>query len=194
MRPRTVIALVGVAFALAVLSVTGRTLGAPRGMTDAQRRAVVAEVEAQLREAYDLSREDVTERLLSLYPDSGRVVSATGGQVITSRDSLAEGIRYFWENVGRNMREPRWIWESMIVDPLSPTAAVMTATYRVPHLTPQGHPHEIGGAWTAVLVKEGARWVILHEHLSDSPAPESGGIAQPAPTAPTVDTTLLRGP
>jgi ketosteroid isomerase-like protein len=59
----------------------------------------------------------------------------------------------------------------MRVDVLSPTSAVMTATYRVPHLTPAGQPHVIGGAWTAAFAKRAGEWVIVHEHLSDSPAP-----------------------
>jgi hypothetical protein len=27
----------------------------------------------------------------------------------------------------------------------------------------------IGGAWTAVFRREGSRWVIVQEHLSDTP-------------------------
>jgi hypothetical protein len=89
----------------------------------------------------------------------------------------------------------------MIVDVLAPDAAVMTATYRVPHLTPQGMPHVVAGAWTAVLVKRGGRWLIIQEHLSDAPATE---VAPPRDTTedhsqhdeprPMVDTSLLRVP
>jgi hypothetical protein len=57
------------------------------------------------------------------------------------------------------------------VDVLSRTAAVMTATYRVPHHTPRGDPHVIGGAWTAVFSRRNGEWVIVQEHLSDSPSP-----------------------
>lgn len=45
----------------------------------------------------------------------------------------------------------------------------MTASYRVPHLNPMNMPHTIAGAWTAVFVKRGGRWVIVQEHLSDAP-------------------------
>jgi hypothetical protein len=65
------------------------------------------------------------------------------------------------------MRNPKWEWTSMTVDVLAPDAAVMTSTYRVPHLTPTGMNHVIGGAWTAVFQKRGGRWVIIQEHLSD---------------------------
>jgi ketosteroid isomerase-like protein len=62
----------------------------------------------------------------------------------------------------------------MYVDVLAPGAAVVTTTYRVPHITPAGEPHVIAGAWTAVFQQRDGRWVIVHEHLSDvpfSPAP-----------------------
>lgn len=62
---------------------------------------------------------------------------------------------------------PKWVWTSLNVDVLAPDAAVMTSTYRVPHLTPMGMNHVIGGAWTAVFQKRGGRWVIIQEHLSD---------------------------
>lgn len=124
-----------------------------------------------VKDAYDFSKPDVVDRLLALYPDTGRVVSATGGRVVTSRDSLDAGIRSFWATVGQNMRQPRTEWGRMLVDVPSTRAAVMTAEYRVPHLTPRGEPHSIGGAMTLVFAKRGTRWVVIQEHLSDL-APE----------------------
>jgi ketosteroid isomerase-like protein len=58
----------------------------------------------------------------------------------------------------------------MHVDVLAQDAAVVTATYRVPHLTPRGMPHVIAGAWTAVFQRRAGRWVIVQEHLSDVPS------------------------
>lgn len=170
MRLRPVLALVALAVALALLSVAGPIGSRGGSLRAADRERVAAEVERELRTAYDFSRPDVTERLLAIYGDTGHVVSAAGGRMLTSRDSLASGIRYFWENVGRNMQEPEWIWDEMVVDVLSPASAVVTGTYRVPHLTPAGATHEIGGAITAVFVHDGRRWRIVQEHLSDLPA------------------------
>jgi hypothetical protein len=65
----------------------------------------------------------------------------------------------------------------MLFDVLSPTAAVMTAKYHVPHLTPRNMPHVVGGAWTAVFQKRGARWYIIQEHLSDSPPMSDSAMA-----------------
>jgi hypothetical protein len=163
----------------------------PGTVSDSDRRAIVDSLTRQVKAAYDLSQPNVQEHLLSLYPPSGRVVSASGGQVITSRDTLALGIKAFWENVGVNMRQPKWVWDQMIFDVLSPTAAVMTATYHVPHLTPRNMPHTIGGAWTAVFQKRGDRWYIIQEHLSDLPPMMSDSAAramQGMPNMPNMPT------
>jgi ketosteroid isomerase-like protein len=140
-------------------------------MSEAHRAAIADSLRQMVAAAYDFSKGDMVERLMSLYPDSGRVVSATAGRVSASRDTLEAGIRQFWQNVGRNMRNPRWTWGETHVEVLSPDAAVLTATYRIPHRTPEGAPHVIGGAWTAVFARRDGRWVIVHEHLSDAPAP-----------------------
>ena len=108
---------------------------------------------------------------MSLYPTTGRVVSASAGQVLASRDSIGLGIKQFWENVGVNMREPRWVWEEMLFDVPAPNVAVMTARYHISHLTPRNQPHTIGGAWTAVFEKRGDRWYVIQEHLSDRQSP-----------------------
>ena len=145
----------------------------PSGLTPAQAEEIRSEIRDEVTKAYDLSRPHIAANMLSLYPDSGRIVSATGGKIITSLDSLAGGVHYFWDNVGRYMQHPKWVWKQMIIDVLSPDAAVMTATYHIPHHTPRGEPHDIGGAWTAVFVRQGQRWVIIQEHLSDLPAPDT---------------------
>lgn len=140
------------------------------GLTHAQAEEIRAEIRDEVTKAYDLSRPNIADNMLSLYPDSGRIISATGGKILTTRDSLAGGIHYFWDNVGRYMQKPTWVWKQMIIDVLSPDAAVMTATYHIPHHTPRGEPHDIAGAWTAVFVRQGGKWVIIQEHLSDLPA------------------------
>jgi len=136
-------------------------------MTAAERKAIADSLKKLVVNAYDLSKPDPVKRLMSLYPDSGRVISASGGVITTTRQQLEQGIEAFWHYVGQNMKNPKWEWTSMNVDVLAPDAAVMTSTYRVPHLTPTGMNHVIGGAWTAVFQKRGGRWVIIQEHLSD---------------------------
>ena len=140
-------------------------------LSDARRAAIADTVKRTLVAACDLaSKGDVVARLMSLYPDSGPVISASSGHVTTRRAELERSIRQFWENVGQNMRDPKWEWGEMHVEVLSPDAAAVTATYRIPHLTPRGMPHVVGGAWTAVFERRGGRWVIVQEHLSDAPA------------------------
>jgi ketosteroid isomerase-like protein len=145
--------------------------------SDATQRAITDTLTGLIASAYDFSnRADVVGRIMRLYPDSGPVISASAGRIISSRDSLAAVIRRFWETTGSNMQSPRWEWGEVYVDVLAPDAAVMTATYSIPHYTPRGAPHIVGGAWTALWVKQHDRWVIIQEHLSDVPMamPASG--------------------
>ena len=136
-------------------------------MSASEKKAIADSLKRLVVNAYDLSKPDPVRNLMSLYPDSGRVISASGGVITTTRPQLEEAIKAFWTYVGQNMRNPKWEWTSMNVDVLAPDAAVMTSTYRVPHLTPMGMNHVIGGAWTAVFQNRGGRWVIIQEHLSD---------------------------
>lgn len=138
-------------------------------LSAADTAAIRSEVERALRDAYDLSKPAPLERMLSLYPASGRVVSANAGNVITSIDSVGNGIREFWHYVGVNMRDPKWEWTRVYVDVLSRDAAVVTGTYRIPHLNPDNQPHVLGGAMTMVFRRQGGRWVVIQEHLSDLP-------------------------
>lgn len=143
--------------------------GPDQGVTAAQRSAAERAIRSEVTAAYDFTRPDVVGNLMALYAPSGRIVSASGGRVTTSRDSLRMGINAFWENVGRNMRDPHVQWTSMYIDVLAPDAAVMTATYRIPHIQPNGMTHVFGGAWTAAFARRGGRWSIVQEHLSDDP-------------------------
>ena len=138
-------------------------------LTQAHRDSIAKEIDAKVRDAYDLSKPGAEQKMLALYADTGRIVSTSGGRAIASRDTIAEGIRLFWVNVGSNMKNPKWIWTHTYVDVLAPNAAVFTGTYRVPHLTPRGEPHEIDGAMTLVFTKRDGRWGVIQEHLSDAP-------------------------
>ena len=145
-------------------------------LTDAERKAIADTLRARIVAAYDLTKPgDAVARMMSLYPPTGNVVSASGGRVSVSRDSLEAGIRAFWQYVGQNMRDPKWIWVEMLVDVLARDAAVVTATYHVPHRTPRGDPHTIAGAMTVAFQRRGDRWSVVQEHLSDLAPPEPAG-------------------
>lgn len=141
------------------------------GIPEKERRAVADSIRKTVVAAYDLTKPNVVANMMSLYPGSGRVISAASGGVTTNRADLQAQVTSFWDGVGKYMQSPKWEWTSMNFDVLSRTSAVMTATYRVPHFTPVGKPHVIGGAWTAVFQLRNGRWVIVQEHLSDSPTP-----------------------
>jgi hypothetical protein len=162
--------------------------GSGSHMSVSEKAAIADSLKRLVVATYDLSKPDPVKRLMSLYPDTGRVISASGGVTTTTRPKLEEGIKAFWTYVGQNMRNPVWEWTSMNVDVLAPDAAVMTSTYRIPHLTPMGMNHVIGGAWTAVFQNRGGRWVIIQEHLSDVQSNPNLQMNEMNMTAPTTST------
>ena len=131
--------------------------------------ALADTLKARIAEAYDFSRPGVPERMSALYPDSGLVPSASGGQIIPSADSLRAGIAAFWQNAGQNMRDAKWVWGDVYVQRLGPDAAVLTGTWSIPHIAPNDQPHVIKGAWTAVFRRLDGKWMIVAEHLSTPP-------------------------
>jgi ketosteroid isomerase-like protein len=158
--------LLRLAAAALLLGACGRRAETP--LSGAERAAIADTLRAMVVSAYDLTKPgDRVARMMSLYPPTGNVVSASGGRASVSRDSLAAGIRAFWEYVGQNMRDPKWTWDEWHIDVLTRDAAVVTATYHVPHLTPRGNPHTIAGAMTEVFQRRDGRWRVVQEHLSD---------------------------
>jgi len=165
--------LSAIMIAAAAAGCTTESPGPPRagvlgvsGVSSEARRAIGDTVTRLVEEAYDFTRPDPVRRIMALYPDSGPVISASSGRISASRDTLESGIASFWEAMGRNMQQPKWVWGERHIDVLSPTAAVMTATYTIPHTAPSGAAHVVGGAWTAVFQKRDGAWRIIHEHLS----------------------------
>ena len=138
-------------------------------LSTSERAAIADSLKRLVTNTYDLSKPDAVARMMSLYPTEGPVISANSGRATTTRAALQSQVETFWQYVGSNMRNPRWEWTSMNFDVLSPNAAVMTATYQVPHLNAHNMPHTISGAWTAVFANRGGRWVVIQEHLSDTP-------------------------
>jgi hypothetical protein len=154
----------------------------PEKVPPEARRAIADSLSALVVAAYDFSAPDAPARLLSLYPDSGRVISGVAGQVTSTRDTLAGEIRGFWQRVGRNMQGPKFVLGSTYVDVITRDAAVMTITYSIPHLTPRNTPHTVRGAWTMLWRRQGGRWMIVQEHLSDTPDSNAPGTNVPPVT------------
>jgi ketosteroid isomerase-like protein len=160
--------VVRLALGWAVVLVTACRPAEPTGIPDAERTEIEDAIRKVVVDTYDFSTPNLVDRLMTLYPETA-VYSASSGRITTSREELRRQIETFWEFVGSNMKDPEWDWTSMHVDVLARDAAVVTASYRIPHTTPQNTPHVIAGAWTAVFVKRGDRWLVIHEHLSDLP-------------------------
>ena len=167
-RPRRT-RLVGHLVLVILLLACGRESASGAHRPDADL-ALADTLKSRIAEAYDFTKPGAVDRMIGLYPDSGRVISASGGNLVVSPDSLRAGIATFWENVGRNMQNPKWVWGEVYVSRLGGDAAVLTGTWSIPHIAPDGHPHLIQGAWTAVFRRINGRWLIIAEHLSAPPA------------------------
>ncbi len=155
----------------AALLLLGVACTNPGQVSDADKREIAATLRKTLVEAYDLSKPDVVRRFMSIYPTSGRVVSATAGRITTTRDSLEMGVNAFWDGVGQHMVDPTWKWDRMEIDVLTRDVAQVTALYYVSHWTDRGAPHVIGGTWTTLWSRTSEGWRVVSEHLSDLPRP-----------------------
>jgi hypothetical protein len=75
-------------------------------LSASERAEIAADIEREVKAAYNLKSPDPVKSFEKLYANSGRIVSASGGAIIASRDTLFTGIRAFWQYVGSNMRNP----------------------------------------------------------------------------------------
>ena len=173
---------------IAVIESAGCAASGPEAsLTSAERTAIGDSVKRLLFTTQTFDESDVVKRFMSIYPTSGRVVSASSGTFSTTRDSLQMGIAAFWEGAGRRMQKARWVWGPTVVDVLSRDGVVITAQYTIPHWTPEGAPHVFGGAWTSVWRRSGGKWEIVQEHLSEMP--RASAAAMEATMRPLPDTT-----
>lgn len=168
---------------LSVLGLAAFACSDAERVSVAERAAIADSLESLVKSAYDFSKPDVVPRLLALYPDSGRVISASAGHVSATRTALATEIAGFWQRVGQNMQNPRFIIGSSYVDVITRNAAIMTFSYSIPHTTPLGLPHTVSGAWTTLWRRQGGRWMIVQEHLSDTPESTASSVEAAARAA-----------
>src|SRR3954469_9788859 len=113
---RSVRSLPGLAGVLIVAAFLACAKSGNTSLSKAEQRAIADSLKAMVISAYDLSKPDVVANLMSLYPDSGRVISASGGAMTTTRPQLEQQIKTFWKYVGSNMKQPKWEWTAMNVD------------------------------------------------------------------------------
>ncbi len=132
----------------------------------ADNAALADTLSGLIAEAYSFDSPDAIERMAGLYAPGEHVVSASGGRLTVSADSVRSGIERFWTLAGQNMRNPRWTWHEVHVERLGDDAAVLTGTWSIPHIALDDQPHVIEGAWTAVFRRINGEWKIIQEHLS----------------------------
>jgi hypothetical protein len=177
-RPHSAALIALLAFACSTKDVPSDELSAK------DRDAIANTIRALLTDTYTFDGKDPVARFMKVYPDTGSVVSAASGGFTVARDSVQQALTTFWKTAGQFMQQPQWTWGAMEIDVLSRGAAVVTARYTIPHWTPEGRPHVLGGAWTSVWAHRDGRWVIVQEHLSDLPRPVAERVEAAMPAAP----------
>ena len=153
-------------------------------LTGQERQAIADSVRGILESTYVFDGTDPVPRFMKLYADGGSVVSAASGGFTVGRDSVERALTTFWTTTGQFMKQPAWRWGAMSIDVLSRDAVVVTARYTIPHWTPEGRPHVLGGAWTSVWTHRDGRWTIVQEHLSDLPRAVAERVEATMPAAP----------
>ena len=172
--------------ALIVLLALGCSTGAAERdeLSSSEREAIADSIRTLLVDTYTFDGVDPVPRFMRLYPDTGSVVSAASGGFTTARDSVQKALTTFWTTAGQYMQQPSWTWGTMKIEVLSRGAAAVTARYTIPHWTPEGKPHVLGGVWTSVWTRRDGRWVIVQEHLSDLPRSVAEQVEATMPSAP----------
>lgn len=172
--------------ALIVALVLGCSTGAAKSdeLSTSDREAIAETIRTLLTDTYTFDGSDPVPRFMRLYPDTGSVVSAASGGFTVARDSVRQALSTFWTTAGQYMQHPSWKWGTMQIDVLSREAAAVTARYTVPHWTPEGKPHVLGGVWTTVWARRDGRWVIVQEHLSDLPRSVAEQVEATMPATP----------
>src|SRR4051812_49550339 len=79
--------------------------GAAR-MTASEKKAVADSLKRLVVNTYDLSKPEPVKRLMSLYPDTGRVISASGGGSTTPPPPLGGGDKAVLAYFRQKKREP----------------------------------------------------------------------------------------
>ena len=172
--------------ALIVALVLGCSTKGPESdeLSLSERESIADSIRGLLTDTYTFDGADPVPRFMRLYPDTGSVVSAASGGFTEARDSVRQALTTFWTTAGQFMKQPSWTWGTMKIDVLSRDAAAVTARYTIPHWTPEGKPHVLGGVWTSVWTRRNGRWVIIQEHLSDLPRAVAQQVEATMPAAP----------
>lgn len=102
---------------------------------------------------------------VAVYLPTGPIVSLSGGELITSRDSVAAGVGGFFRRAtAMNITFP-----DPKIDVLGPDAAAIATPFVLTATDSAGKQVEMRGAWSGVLAIRDGRVRVLQEHQSNLP-------------------------
>jgi len=161
--------LSGVVFLSAILAIGCTRAKTSPSLTTEQSTATINSVRAfAATVADDVTRrgpiawhDHFTESPNFFMASEGRLVFANGDAALRGINSLTGSIAHL---------ELRW-GEPMIVDPLTPTLAMLAAPYHEVLIDPSGHKIEESGYFTGLAELGSSGWKFRNAHWSVIPSP-----------------------
>jgi len=101
-------------------------------------------------------------KFLRLFAENADLTVFENNELRFTHRELAEFVAGFF----KDYTDLRATWEKRAVQELSPTAAVVTGTFKVEAKDAKGAPVAFRNAFTFVLVKPADRWLVQHVHES----------------------------
>jgi ketosteroid isomerase-like protein len=121
------------------------------------------------RERVMIAKGDTVAAMADYLP-SGPLVSASGGKLATSRDSVIAGLRSFYQTTKSRELTIR----STKIDVLAPDVAALTADFVLSSKDSAGKSNEVRGVYSAVLATRDGRLRIIQENQSNAPQASQG--------------------
>jgi hypothetical protein len=140
---------------------------ATAAVTDAERQRMEQAVNAWIKTTMTQWEQGDSAGMMSTYPASGPLVSAGNGELITSRDSVANMLAGLSQTSNRKTS-----YQNPKIDVLAPGVAAVTLAFRFEGKTPDKKPFNNAGVYSAVLAERDGKLQIVQEHQSVPPAPK----------------------
>ena len=102
---------------------------------------------------------------VAVYLPTGPIVSLGGGELVTSRDSVAAGVGRFF----RRATAVDIVFPDPKIEVLGPDAAAIATPFVLMTTDSAGKQEEMRGAWSGVLAIREGRVRVLQEHQSNLP-------------------------
>lgn len=131
----------------------------------AQSQSLAEELTAMLQEQVGYWNRGDIDGFMQYYWKSDDLTFSSGG---TTRRGWQQTLDRYRQRYPTPERMGKTTFSDIEVRPLGDAAALVLGRWSL-----ERKPDPIGGNFTLVMEKHGGRWVIVHDHTSQSPAPQA---------------------